>query len=69
MPQLNIFSFPTQVFWFILVFLFFYTVFKYFYLKNFAEAFKIRTKLLKLNNTTSKKTVLSISDIILKSIF
>lgn len=69
MPQLNIFSFPTQVFWFVLVFILFYFTFKYFFLKNVSEVFKFRTKLLNLNTLTTKKSSFVFTDVILKVIF
>ena len=69
MPQLNIFSFPTQVFWFVLVFVLFYFIFKFFFLKNFSEVFKIRTKLYNLNFSKEKSKAFAFLDITIKSIF
>jgi len=72
MPQFDFYSFPSQVFWSLLGFLIFYFFILRFYLVNFSETFKMRSKLISFYVKTSK-TAISLIDILstfsIRSIF
>ena len=60
MPQFDFYSFPSQVFWTITGFLFFYFFILKYYIVKFSELFKMRQKLynltkFKINNIDSHK--------------
>ena len=53
MPQFDLYSFASQVFWFLISFFFLYFYINYFYLLNFSQLFKMRKKLKKLIYSTN----------------
>jgi len=68
MPQFDFYSFSGQNFWILLSFFSFYFFVVYFYLSNFSEMFKMRSKLIAsyTNQVNFKNSSLNLFDFLIK---